>query len=331
MAFSTLITVLLALFSATTGFGQTSQAAQAPPFPAVAKTHCFQSPRECGFPAPSSTGVPQGVALQPSGPIEVNEPGAVIKGLAVSGTIKILADDVTVEDTLVTQNSTCGNTSSCGNYAIGIAPELHGIKIRNVETASVPGRTCEQDIRNIGSQVVIDGAYMHACDGNIYTVGPTVLKNSYGIAKIQIASDHIENVYFEETSFKAIRDTLLNPVEQTAVIFGNSGGGSDVLDCSNRLTVLGSLLAGGGYTLYPCAHSSRPGSSYMNVQGNHFARCTTRAHEAEGGHLPCVGGPDANGYFANSGSYGVATDFYSGAGTWRGNVWDDDLSTVPLR
>jgi hypothetical protein len=96
--------------------------------------------------------------------------------------------------------------------------------------------------------------------------------------------------------------------------------------------VLGSLLAGGGYTLYPCAHSAQAGTSYMNVQGNHFARCTSKeGYEADGGHHPCVGGPDADGYYANSGSYGVATDFYRSAGAWRGNVWDDNLAKVPLR
>lgn len=328
MAFSILISALLALTGPDAGVAKPLP----PPYPAVQQAHCFQSPRECGFPAPSTTGVPEGVTLQPSGSLEVDKPGAVIKDLDVTGTIKILADDVTIEDSRITQDTTCGNQSSCGNFAIGIAPELKGIKIRNVETRSAPGQTCEQDIRNTGSQVVIVGAYMHACDGNVFAAGPTFLKNSYGIAKIEIATDHIENVYFEDTTFKAIHNTLLNPVAQTAVIFGNSNGGSDTLNCVNRLTVLGNLLAGGGYTLYPCAHSAQAGTSYTNVQGNHFARCTTKeGYEADGGQHPCVGGPDADGYFANSGSYGVATDFYAGAGAFRFNVWDDNLAKVRLR
>jgi hypothetical protein len=329
MAFSFLITALLALIGAA---GGSAQVPQAPPFPPVKQADCFKSPRQCGFPAPSTTGVPKGVTLKPSGSMTIDEAGTVVRGVDVSGTIQITADDVTIEDSRVTQTSTCGHAESCGNYAIGIAPELHGIKIRNVETRTTPGQTCEQDIRNTGAQVVIDGAYMHACDGNVYAAGPTLLKNSYGIAKIKIASDHIENIYFNETNFKSIHNTLLNPVEQTAVIFGNSGGGSDVPSCSNRLTILGSLLAGGGYTLYPCAHAAGPGSSYYNIQGNHFARCGTKeGFEPDGGHHPCVGGPDASGYYANSGSYGIATDIFPGTGTWRGNVWDDNLAKVPLR
>ncbi|HEY2479052.1 MAG TPA: hypothetical protein VGI17_10010 [Solirubrobacterales bacterium] len=326
MAFSILISALVALIGVATGFAQGPQIPYRPP---VKQPHCFESPRECGFPAPSTTGVEPGVELKPSGSITITDPGTVVSGLDVTGTIKIGASDVTIENTRVTQNSTCGTTSSCGNYAIGIAPELTGIKISHVETRSAPGQTCEQDIRNTGAQLRIVAAYMHACDGNLYTVGPTTVKDSYGIAKVDIASDHIENVYFEGTNFKAIHDTLLNPVEQTAVIFGNSGGGSDVSNCSNRLTVLGSLLAGGGYTLYPCAHSSEPGSSYLNVQGNHFARCVTKEGlEPDGGNHPCAGGPDSSGYYPNSGSYGIATDYYPGFGTWRGNVWDNNLARI---
>ncbi len=328
MLFSTLISALVTLTAGVaTGSAQT---APPPPFyPPVNQRHCFEKPQECGFPSPGNTGVPNGVSLKPSRSITVTQPGTVISGVDVSGKIDIAADDVTIENSRVTQDTSCGTEESCGNYAIGISDGLKGIKIRNVETASQPGQTCEQDIRNTGSAVTIQGAYLHACDGNIYAVGPTLLKDSYGIAKIEIESDHIENVYFDETNFKAIHDTLLNPVEQTAVIFGNSGGGRNVPNCSNRLTILGSLLAGGGYTLYPCAHAGGPGSSYMNVQGNHFARCTSKEiYDPDGGHHPCAGGTDSSGYYPNSGSYGIATDIFPGTGVWRGNVWDDDLAKV---
>jgi hypothetical protein len=292
-------------------------------------TGCFSVPSRCGYPDPTNTGVPAGTALAPSGSIVVTQPGTVISGVDVTGTIQIYADDVTVENSRVTQDSTCGPTNACGNYAIGIAPGLTGVKIAHVETLTATGLSCQQDIRNTGSEVTIEAAYLHGCDGNVYAAGPTVLKDSYGLARIDISTDHIENVYFNETSFTAIHDTLLNPVNQTAVIFGNSGGGIDVANCSNQLTVQESLLAGGGYSLYPCAHSSQPGSSTLNVVGNHFARCLTAPiYEAAGGHHPCAGGFDANGFYPGSGSYGIASDYYPGTGVWRGNVWDDNLGKV---
>jgi hypothetical protein len=307
--------------------GQTGTAA--PPAEALRTSGCFSSPHSCGYPDPTNTGVPAGTPLRPSGSLTITQPGTVVSGLQVTGTIDVVASNVTIENTRVIQNASCGPTNACGNWAIRVDEGASGTTIRRVETASAPGDSCEHDIRNTGATLTIEGAYLHACDSNVYAAGPTVLKDSYGIAEIAISSDHIENVYFNETSFAAIHDTLLNPVEQTAVIFGNSGDGTDVTNCSNQLTVLESLLAGGGYSLYPCAHSSQVGSSFFNVQGNHFARCATaETWDPDSGGHPCKGGPDSSGYYANSGSFGIASDYYPGAGTWRGNVWDDNLGRV---
>jgi len=305
-------------------------AAPAPaPVEPLRTSNCFSSPHSCGYPDPSNTGVPFGVPLGASGPLTITQPGTVVSGLEVTGTIDVLASNVTIENTRVTQNTSCGPINACGNSAIEIASGLSGVVIKNVETASVPGDTCEHDIRNTGSSLTIERAYLHACDSNVYAAGPTVLKDSYGIAEIAMSSDHIENIYFNETSFSAIHDTLLNPVEQTAVIFGNSGGGSDVTNCSNQLTVLESLLAGGGYTLYPCAHAAQAGTSSLKVEGNHFARCVSaEGYEPDGGNHPCVGGFDSSGYYPKSGSYGVAFNYFTPVSIWRGNVWDNNLGRV---
>ena len=292
-------------------------------------SNCFSSPHSCGYPDPSNTGVPAGVPLGASGSLTITQPGTVVSGLQVTGTIDVEASNVTIENTRVIQNTSCGPTNACGNSAIEVESGLSGVVIRNVETASLPGDTCEHDIRNTGSSVTIERAYLHACDSNVYAVGPTLLKDSFGIAEIAMSNDHIENIYFNETSFTAIHDTLLNPVDQTAVIFGNSGGGDDVTNCSNQLTVLESLLAGGGYTLYPCAHAAQAGTSSLKVEGNHFARCVSaEGYEPDGGTHPCVGGADSSGYYKKSGSYGVAFNYFSPVSTWRGNVWDDNLGRV---
>ncbi|WP_434427190.1 right-handed parallel beta-helix repeat-containing protein [Nannocystis pusilla] len=47
-------------------------------------------------PGPDNTGVPPGVRLVPSGPVTVDEDGAVVEGLDIEGTITVLADDVTI-------------------------------------------------------------------------------------------------------------------------------------------------------------------------------------------------------------------------------------------
>jgi hypothetical protein len=297
-----------------------------PPATPTQSTSCFSSPHLCGFPDSTNTGVPAGTTLTASGTLNVTTAGTVISGRNVTGTINVLANNVTIEKTRVTQNTTCGTRTTCGNYAIRIDEGVNGTVIRNVETASVAGDTCEHDIRDTGGTLTIEGAYLHACDSNVYAVGPTTLKNSYGIAGLVISEDHVENIYFNETSFTAIHDTLLNPIEQTAVIFGNSGGGTDVTNCSNQLTILESLIGGGGYTLYPCAHAARAGTSSLKVEGNHFARCVSaEGYDPSGGTHPCVSGADGSGYYPKSGSYGIATDYFSAVSIWRGNVWDNNL------
>jgi hypothetical protein len=295
----------------------------------VKKVHCFAAPGTCGFPDASSTGVPDGVALKPSGSLTVTKPGAVVSGLDVTGAIDVHADDVTIENTRVTLGGAgCGTETTCGNYDIRIEEGVSGTVIRNSELLAAPGTTCEHSIRNTsGPSLRVIGVYMKGCDSNFY--GGGTLKDSYGLASLAISSDHVENIYFNETKFTAIHDTLLNPVGQTAVVFANSGNGMDVANCQNRLTVLGSLLAGGGYTIYPCAHASQRGSSFANIQGNHFARCVSaEGYEPDGGSHPCKGGPDSSGYYPNSGSYGIAADYFPGAGIWRGNVWDNNLAKV---
>ncbi|HEY0279735.1 MAG TPA: hypothetical protein VGC32_15850, partial [Solirubrobacterales bacterium] len=292
-----------------------------PPAGGSQTSHCFASPHLCGYPDPTNTGVPAGTTLSPSGSITVTQAGTVISGKEVTGTINVVAGNVTIENTKVNQNTTCGPRTTCGNFAIRIDEAASNVTIRNVETSSVAGDTCEHDIRNTGGTVTIEGSYLHACDSNLYAEGPTTMKNSYGIAKIAMSEDHIENVYFNETTFNAIHDTLLNPVEQTAVIFGNSGGGNDVTNCSNHLTLTDSLIGGGGYTLYPCAHAAQVGSSTFDIERNHFVRCASaESYVPSNGTHPCAGGPDTSGYYPKSGSFGLATNYFTTGGIWRGNV-----------
>ena len=294
-----------------------------PTAPPTAGSHCFSSPHACGFPDATNTGVPAGVALTPSGSVDVAEAGTVIDGRDVSGTINILADDVTIQNTRVTlAGPGCGPTSTCGNYEIRVDEGVTGTVIRDTELRAAAGTTCEHDIRNTsGPDLRIVRVHMHGCDSNLY--GGATMIDSYGVAKLAISSDHVENVYFNDTKFSSIHNTLLNPVSQTAVIFGDSNGGTDTSQCRNRLTVADSLLAGGGYTLYPCAHATGIGSSSLNVQNNHFARCTTaEVYHADGGEHSCSGGADANGYYPFSGAFGIATSYFGA--TWRGNVWDNN-------
>ncbi len=302
----------------------TVEAASPPP----GGSNCFAQPSSCGYPDPTNTGVPAGTALTASGSITVSTAGQVISGKDVTGQIYVNANNVTIENSRVTQTGNCGTTNTCGNYAIRVNSGVSGTVIRNVETRTEAGKTCEHDIRNQGgSSTVGENLYLHGCDSNWY--GEGTLKNSYGIAKIEISADHVENVYFCSGAFTADHDTLFNPVEQTAVVFGDTicGGG-------NRYTVKNSLLAGGGFVFYPQANNSNPAGAQAVIEGNHIARCLG-AERVGNGHHYCQGvtntgteSPgDGHGYYPNGGSYGIG-DYFSGPLTWANNVWDDNLTNV---
>ena len=296
----------------------TVEAASPPP----GGSNCFASPSSCGYPDPTNTGVPAGTALTASGSITASTVGQTISGKDVTGQIYVNADNVTIENSRVTQTTSCGTTDTCGNYAIRINSGVSGTVIRNVETRTEAGKTCEHDIRNQGgSSTVGENLYLHGCDSNWY--GSGTLKNSYGIAKIEISADHVENVYFCSSTFTAEHDTLLNPVKQTAVVFGDTicGGG-------NKYTVKDSLLAGGGFVFYPQANNDNPAGAQTVIEGNRIARCKTKDVLApSGGNHLCEGGFDQYGYYPSGGSYGIG-DYFSGPLTWAGNVWDDDLTTI---
>ncbi|MGB0097709.1 MAG: hypothetical protein WBP81_34880 [Solirubrobacteraceae bacterium] len=146
---------------------------------------------------------------------------------------------------------------------------------------------------------------MPACDGNVYTENPasTDIENSYGIAKISISSDHIENSYSDGAVLTVNHDTLVNPVNQTAVIFANTNGGSGGA-CSNHLTITNNLIGGGGYTFYPCGNASSAGSAKNTITGNRFARCITTPVAGAGGIWHCSGGGNKYGYWPFSGDFG---------------------------
>ena len=101
--------------------------------------------------------------------------------------------------------------------------------------------------------------------------GDGSISDTYSIVHLAIATDHIENIYTDDSTMTITHNTFLNLVPQTANIFGNTNNGSDGA-CENHLTIDGNLLAGGGFSIYPCAHGTSVGSSSSQITNNRFAR-----------------------------------------------------------
>lgn len=296
--------------------------------PPSSQTGCFSSPGRCGYPDPAygNVGVPAGTQLTSSGSITVTTPGAVIDGLDVTGYITISANNVMIKNTRVTANGGgCGTSSTCGNANIRLSGN-YTATISHVELTTDSGTTVEHGIRNsYGGTINVDHVYQHGNVDALCWCGNANLRDNYSIIHLAIANDHLENLYLDDHTLTATHNTFLNNQPQTANVFGNTNNGSGG-SCSNHLTVSDNLLAGGGYSIYPCGNASQAGSSVVTITGNRFARCGSTEVQGGGGTWFCPGGSNANGYFPRAGSFG-AEAYYFGNQTWRGNYWDDNLQT----
>jgi len=144
--------------------------------------------------------------------------------------------------------------------------------------------------------------------------GPGTVTDSYFLDDAFIFCEHYEPIYVSDATLVVKHSTLLNIHDQTAAVFVDTqnGGAGD-----SHLTITDSLLAGGGYTLYPAGNSKSVGTGTMDIERNRFARCTSAS---------C---PDSHGYYPQSGHFGIAAYCWTGANqTWQDNVWDDDVSSI---
>ena len=239
-------------------------------------------------------GVPAGTRLKPSGSITVRTRGTVIDGLDVTGEIDVNATNVTIENTRVTMTGAgCGGTDTCGNADIRLSCACT-VTITHVDLTTTGGTTVEHAIRNsYGGKILVDHVYQHGNTDALCWCGDASIADSYSTIDLAISQDHLENLYIDGAADDVEHNTLINHQPQTANIFGNTNGG-DGGACSNKLTVKHNLMAGGGYTIYPCGNASSVGSARLDFEDNMLARCGGGAEvgPAAGGTWLCPGGAD---------------------------------------
>jgi hypothetical protein len=300
---------------------------------AIQPHDCFVSPGACGYPDPGdgTAGVPHGIALKPSGSITVTKPGTVLQNLDVTGNITIEAAGTTIRNvrlTVVDRGS--------GTAGIWIEPGAAATKIVSTTIRGVAARQSPESaiFNHNGESLTLTRAYLYnfadPVEGAV-TVADSYLdaNGSYGSGS-SIA--HVEDIYASDARVVVKHSVLLNPSGQTATIFMDTNGGQGATRGDDKLTVVDSLLAGGGWTLYPSAKSTSPGTGRMNVSGNRFARCLSApVYDKRSGGTSCKRGADTHGYYPYGGYYGVAADLYCPPKRnqrWAANVWDDDGTPI---
>ncbi len=289
--------------------------------PGPPERDCFPRPSRCGYPDATNTGVPPGTRLTPSGSRTVTADGTSLDSLRIEGTVTVAADDVTIQSSRIVRTS-----GGSGSYAVILEEGADGFKIRDSEIfgPASDSHGLESAVWNHYNNpgATATRVNFHRCAD--CWEGSGTFRDSYMLVDAAYSGSHDENVYVCGGPVKVVHSTLVNTHQQTATVFGDTAG------CGgNRFTVIGSLLAGGGYALYPQANSDGEVGSMM-VAYNRFARCVTAPiPDPQGDGHVCRGGSDSNGLFPYGGYYGVAAHYYSGRRhTWKRNVWDDNLRPV---
>lgn len=201
---------------------------------------CGSSPADgpipvlCGHPrpGPTNTGVPPGTQLTPSGSITVDTDGAVVKDLDVSGSITVLADDVTIRRVRIRSDDYYpiryfdeGNTGLVveDSEIVGLSGDVTSAIAFANYTARRLNIHGSADGLKADENVLIEGCYIHD------------LSNGDGEHNDAVQSTGGANV--------TIRNSYLGGASNAAVQTGDEGAATE------NLTIDCNWLGGGGYTL----------------------------------------------------------------------------------
>jgi hypothetical protein len=232
------------------------------------------------FPDATTTGVPAGVTLTPSGSLVIDTPGAVIEGLDIKGSVIIDAPNVTLKNCKVTNG---------GNNVVLVKPGITGTVIKN----------CEIDNLSAGGQCIAgQGTFLanniHDCADGIDVRGDnTVIQDNFIHRLNGTADSHLDGIQADGgfSNLTINHNTVINEQNQTsAVMLDNYWGPIDAVAITNN------LLVGGGYTVYinEVAKGQAGGGPVTNVTvtNNRIGRgfWGTFDVRSELGHVPIVSG-----------------------------------------
>jgi hypothetical protein len=280
---------------------------------------CFTAPSSCGYPDATNTGVPAGTTLTPSSSRTVTTNGTVLSGLEITGTVIVAADDVTIKNSRIR-----ATTGGSGSYAVQLNNGADNFTIEHTEVLGPTSETSglESAVWNHYGNPGVTARYdyFHKCAD--CWEGPGVFENDYMVVDAAYNGSHDEDIYVCGDSVKVEHSTLYNTHHQTATVFGDTAG------CGgNNIEIKNSLLAGGGYMLYPQGNASSS-TGTMNITNNRFARCISgTAYDSSTGGTYCASNRagDTSGYYPYGGFYGLAAYYFTGgANVWTNNVWDDN-------
>jgi hypothetical protein len=280
--------------------------------PSVATGPCFPQPSSCGYPDATYAGVPVGTTLTPSGSRSLTTDGQVLSGVDLTGMVTVAADNVTIRNSKLHTNAGGSGTTviilnqGAEDFTLEDS-EVYG----NGSKTNAPQSGIWNHYNNPGARMI--RSYVHGSPDN-WEGRVDLVKDSFMAVDARYSGAHSENIYICGSTAKVEGSTLYNESGETALIFGDGLCGK-----GNTVSVTDSLLAGGGYAIWPNAKGV---SSPVTIAGNRFARCLGPSRQDADGGYHCTGGADANGFWPRGGHFGLSVEPGNSA-TWSGNVWDD--------
>jgi len=249
------------------------------------------APATNGWPSASTTGVPAGVTLKPSGSLTITTPGAVVEGLDIKGDVYIRAANVTLKNSKVTGRVDTGD--SAGKYP--------GTLIQRVEVVGPYNSAADGGFPAVGyTDLTCDGCNIRGWGKGAGLVANVTIKNSW-IHDLVVHGDPANGGSHNEaiislggTNFTITGNRLDSG---SAPNFSASLALYSQMETIRNVTVSDNLFNGGGYCLYA-------GSTNGNTATN--AKFTNNTF--------------GTSVFPKCGSYGPVTSYTSGNGNeWSGN------------
>jgi hypothetical protein len=206
------------------------------------------------MPTPDNTGVPAGVALRPSGPVTVDQPGAVVQGLDVDGCVQINASRVTIKNTRIR----CGD-----QYPVRLGDGVGGVLLEDVEI---------DGLGNPGGVAVAFGNYTLR-RGHVHNIGDGPRLGTNTTVEFSLVHDiraqadgHNDGMQATQGSNIVVRGNRVENLntQTSAILIGADQGDID------NVLVEGNWLNGGGYTLY--AGGDEFTATNVRILNNRFGR-----------------------------------------------------------
>ncbi|MET3899018.1 Ca2+-binding RTX toxin-like protein [Devosia sp. UYZn731] len=208
------------------------------------------------WPDATTTGVPDGVTLLPSGDIIVTKAGTVISGLNITGSVYIDADNVTLQNCKITSGSFAVVQIRNGSDGVIVQNcDINGLNAGG-QGISGYGKFIGNDISGVADGISVTGDHVLIQDNYIHNLGGTSESHYDGIQVDGGISD-----------LRIEHNTVINDHGQTAAVMIDNYFGP-----INNVVVTDNLLVGGGYTIYTDNQFDGGSMTGIQITNNHIGK-----------------------------------------------------------